>query len=88
MSSTTLPYSVSTGSAFAAFDKLQGTKNYVAWKKNMRTVLQSLRQWGVVTGAVRAPGFADKDNPTAEETTAKEAFEVRVSPLSWRFPFA
>jgi hypothetical protein len=36
------PHSVSTGSAFTAFDKLQGAKNYIPWKKNMRTVLQSL----------------------------------------------
>jgi len=64
MSSTALPYSVSTGSAFAAFDKPQGVKNDVAWKK------QSLRQLGVVTGAIRAPvaaGAADAANPTADE---------------------
>jgi len=34
-SAETLPYSVSTGSAFAALDKLQGIKNYHTWKLNI-----------------------------------------------------
>jgi hypothetical protein len=44
---------------------------------NMRTVLQSLRQWGMVTGTVQAPVPADVDAPTEDETRATEAFEVR-----------
>jgi len=40
----TLPYPVSTDSAYAAFDKLQGAKSYLSWKENMRTVLLSLWQ--------------------------------------------
>jgi hypothetical protein len=50
-----LPYSVSTGAAFTAFEMLQGTKNYATWKNNMRTVLLSLHQWGLITGTVSAP---------------------------------
>jgi hypothetical protein len=73
-----LPYSVSGGSAFAAFDKLQGAKNYATWKNNMRTVLMTLRQWDVVTGTEQAPTPADVDNPTAEETKAKKAWDVRA----------
>ena len=73
----TPPYSVSTGSAFTAFDKLQGAKNYIPWKKNMRIILQSLRQWGMITGTVKAPVPADVNAPTAEETHAIDAFEVR-----------
>jgi len=73
----TLPYSVSTGSAYTAFGKLQGAKNYISWKKNMRTVLLSLRQWGLITGTVEAPTPADSDDPMASETGAIEVFEVR-----------
>jgi len=73
----TLPYSVSTGSAYTGFEKLQGAKNYTSWKKNMRTVLLSLQQWGLITGTVEAPTPADSANPTASETRAIRAFEVR-----------
>jgi gag-polypeptide of LTR copia-type len=67
----------STGSTFTAFDKLQGAKNYIPWKENMHTVLQSFRQWRMVTGTVQAPVPADEDAPTEDETLAIEAFEVR-----------
>jgi hypothetical protein len=77
MPATTLPYSVSTGSAFAAFDKLQGAKNYISWKKDMSTVLEALQQWEVVTGAEKAPVPADASKPTEEETAAIKAFGVR-----------
>jgi len=72
-----LPYSVSTGSAYAAFDKLQGAKNYMSWKKNMRTILLSLCQWGLISGTVTTPTPADSNSPTDEETSTIEAFEVR-----------
>jgi hypothetical protein len=62
-----LPYSVSTGSGFCAFDKLQGAKNYATWKNNMRTVLMSLRQWVVVAGTVHPPTPVDVDNPTGRD---------------------
>src|SRR5882757_1032723 len=79
MSSTqeALPYSISSGSAYSAFDKLQGTKNYIAWKNRMRTVLISLRQWGVVSGSIVTPTPADNKNPTPDEVKAQEAWEVR-----------
>jgi hypothetical protein len=72
MSSTqeVLPYSVSSGSAYSAFEKLQGMKNYVTWKEPMRTMLTSLRQWDVVSGSIIAPTPKDKDNMTAEEVKA------------------
>jgi hypothetical protein len=33
--------------------------------------------WGMVTGTVQAPVASDVDAPTADETCATEAFEVR-----------
>ena len=71
-----LPYLTSSGLAFSAFEKLQGSKNYVAWKNRMRTVLIALCQWGVVTGAVVAPTPADPDNLTPDEVKAQAAWEV------------
>jgi hypothetical protein len=68
---------VSTGSAYSAFDKLQGSSNYTQWKKDMRGVLRTLRQWDVVTGAITAPVPADVNNPMAAETATSKAFEVR-----------
>ena len=70
-----LPYSVS--STFNEFNKLQGAKNYATWKGNMRILLISLRQWGVVAGTVVPSTPVDANHPTAEETKAKEAWEVR-----------
>ena len=49
----------------------------MSWKKNMRTVLLSLRQWGLISGTVTAPTPVDSNSPTDEETSAIEAFEVR-----------
>jgi hypothetical protein len=72
-----LPYSVSTGSAFGAFEKLQGTKNYVTWEDNMQAVLLSLRQWGVVAGTVVRPTPVDPAHPTPDEIKAKDAWDVR-----------
>ena len=43
----------------------------------MRTVLESLRQWDVVTGSITAPVPANVSKPTADETTAIQAFSVR-----------
>jgi len=80
-------YSVSSGSAYTAFDKLEGTKNYIAWKNNMHTILQLPCQWGLVMGTVIAPAPLDKDKPTAEGAKALEGTSGR-SLLSWRFPSA
>ena len=79
MSTTTptLPYSVSSGSAFGAFDKLQGIKNYANWKTNMHTVLLSLRQWGMVDGTIARPVPADRGNVTPDEAAAIEAWDLR-----------
>jgi hypothetical protein len=38
-----LPYTYSTGNAFAAFAKFNG-KNYFVWKGNMETQLRALGQ--------------------------------------------
>ena len=70
---STLPYPISSGSAFSAFDKLQGIKNHANWKTNMRTVLLSLRQWGMVDGTIVRPVPLDKDNITPDEVAAIEA---------------
>jgi len=76
---TTLPppYSVSTGSSFTAFEKLQGTQNYVKWHNNMVTVLMTLRQRGVVDKSITAPAPADPSNPTAAEIQGLADWEVR-----------
>jgi hypothetical protein len=58
------------------FDKLQGTKNYIAWKNRIRTVLISLRQWGVVSGSIVAPTPTGGQNKNIEEVKAQEAWEV------------
>ena len=70
---STLPYPISSGSAFSAFDKLQGIKNHANWKTNMRTVLLSLRQWGMVDGTIVRPVPLAKDNITPDEVAAIEA---------------
>ena len=75
---TTLPYSVSTGSAFSAFDKLQGIKNYAHWKMNMHTVLLALWQWGMVDGMIKRPDPVDKDNLMPDEVTAMEVWDLRA----------
>lgn len=71
-----LPYSVSIGLAITAFDKLQGIKIYCTWKMNTRTILMTLRQWGVVAGTVPAPIPAYPNAPTAAETRAIYVYEV------------
>src|SRR5882757_8923112 len=75
---TTLPYSVSTGSAFNAFDKLHGIKNYADWRDNMQTMLMSLRQWGLIAGSVTRPVPADATNITPQEVTDIDAFDLRA----------
>ena len=77
MTTTSLPYSVSTGSAFNAYDKLQGSMNYVFWRTNVRTTLITLRQWGIIDGTVVAPVPQDAANPTAAETQAADDWLVR-----------
>ena len=68
---------MSTGSAFSAFEKLQGAKNYTTWKNNMETILLSLWQWSVIAGKISAPPPpADPANPTTEEIKVHEAWEV------------
>jgi len=74
---TSLPYSVSTGSAFLAFDKLRGESNYIEWKKSMRAVLRSLRQWDVITGSTTAPTPVNPAIQTPAEQEAIRAFEER-----------
>jgi len=72
-----LPYSVSTGSSFTAFKKLQGTQNYVKWHNNMVTVLMTLQQWGVVDKSITAPAPVDPANPMAAEIQELADWEVR-----------
>jgi hypothetical protein len=74
--SSVLPYSVSTGSAFNAFEKLQGTKNYVDWRVNMETMLLSLQQWGLVDGSVKRPQPADTNNITSDEIKEIAAYDL------------
>jgi len=58
MSQEPLPYSVSSGSAYNAFKKLQGAKNYVTWKHNMQTVLPRTRRATYGRGDQGAPSVA------------------------------
>ena len=82
MSTTTptLPYSVSSGSVFSAFDKLQCIKNYANWKPNMHMVLLLLQQWGMVDGTIMWPVLVDRDNGTPNE--AALGFPGEVSCLA------
>ena len=65
-------------SLYNGFNKLQGVRNYVIWKSNMRTVLLSLRQWGMVDGLVAQPVPAVVDYAMPAEVTAMEAWDLRV----------
>src|SRR5258706_13059525 len=76
--SSTLPYSVSTGSAFNAFDKLHGIKNYPDWRDNMQTMLMSLRQWGLIDRSVTRPVPLAADNITPQEATDIAAYDLRA----------
>ena len=75
---TILPYSVSTGSAFSAFEKLHGIKSYHDWRDNMQTVLMSLRQWGLIVSTITRPAPLDVANITPQEAALIEAFELRA----------
>ena len=74
---TPLPYSVSTGSAFSAYEKLHGASNYHEWRVSTRALLHALRQWAVITGTATAPTPVDPANPTPDELAAQEAWHVR-----------
>ena len=63
-----LPYSVSTGSAYAAFDKLPRTKDYAQWEKNMRHA---------VTGAVVEPVPVEPDHTTGPNTPVRNLISVQ-----------
>ena len=75
-SSEVLPYSVSSGSAYSTFEKLQGSKNYATWKNCMHTVLITLSQWEVVTGAIVAPTPVASNKMTTEEVKENKAWIV------------
>jgi len=64
-------------SALNAFDKLQCAKNYIDWKTNMRTMLMSLRQWGMNDGSIARPVLVGADNVTADETAAMQEWDFR-----------
>ena len=67
--SSTLPYSVSTGSsAFNAFEKLPGIKNYADWVDNVQMMLLSLQQWELVDRTVACPVLNYITNVTQEAT--------------------
>ena len=72
-----LPYSVSTDSAFSAFEKLRGASNYHEWRVSTRALLHALRQWGVITGMATAPIPVDPVAPTPDESAALDAWQVR-----------
>jgi len=73
-----LPYTYSTGNAFAAFAKFNG-KNYFAWRRKMETQLRALGQWEVVNGTTTAPVPANAANPTADETRQLDAWRLRTA---------
>ena len=75
-SSKVLPYSVSSGLAYSAFEKLQGSKNYATWKNCMCTMLTTLSQWEVVTGAIVAPTPVASNKLTTEEVKENKAWIV------------
>ena len=75
-SSEVLPYSVSSGLVYSAFEKLQGSKNYATWKNCMHTMLITLSQWEVVTGAIVAPTPVASNKMTTEEVKENKAWIV------------
>ena len=75
-SSKVLPYSVSSGLAYSTFEKLQGSKNYATWKNCMHTMLITLSQWEVVTGAIVAPTPVASNKMTTEEIKENKAWIV------------
>ena len=78
--SSTLPYSVSTGSAFNAFDKLHGIKNYANWRDNMQTMLVSLRQWGLIDGVSVHKGLGARRSKTQYSCFPMEIIILNLSP--------
>lgn len=69
-------YQTSSGSAYQVFPKLRGD-NYFSWSASMESILRSLCQWQVVTGAFHPPVPADPDNPTEKELQIERAWELR-----------
>ena len=78
MTTSTLPYSISTSSAFNAFKKLQGVKNYADWKDNMHIMLLSLWQWGIVDGSIARPVPINDQAITNNKTAMMEAWDLRA----------
>ena len=75
-SSEVLPYSVSSGLAYSTFEKLHRSKNYATWKNHMHTMLITLHQQEVVTGAIIAPTPVASNKLTTEEVKEKQAWIV------------
>ena len=75
-SSKVLPYSVSSGLAYSTFEKLHRSKNYATWKNCMCTMLITLSQWEVVTGAIIAPTPVASNKLTMEEVKENKAWIV------------
>ncbi len=75
---TPLPYSQSTGSAFNAYEKLHGIKNYHDWRTNMKTMLMSLRQWVLIDGTLTRPNPVDPNAPTPQEVANITAFDLQA----------
>ena len=69
-------YEVSTGSAYQVFPKLR-RDNYFTWSASMKTVLETLNQWKIVTGEFAEPVRAILRFPTLEEIEVEEAWELR-----------
>src|SRR5258706_14038397 len=75
---TPLPYSQSTGSAFNAYKKLHGIKNYHDWRTNMKTMLMSLCQWVLIDGTLTRPNPVNPNTPTPQEVTDITAFDLQA----------
>ncbi|HUC20060.1 MAG TPA: hypothetical protein VMR98_01030, partial [Candidatus Polarisedimenticolaceae bacterium] len=73
-----MAYAYSTGNAFAAFAKFDGT-NYFVWRRKMETQLRALGQWEVVEGTITAPTIAVLGSPTPEETRNLDAWKLRAA---------
>jgi hypothetical protein len=54
--------------------KLDGTENYTAWMKQMRSTLMGMDLWRITDGQLPFPAAANPQAPTAAETEAQNVW--------------
>jgi hypothetical protein len=69
-------YTVSSGSAYQIFPKLQ-QDNYFTWWASIQMVLETINQWRVVSGELTGLVRKAQDSLTKEELECEEAWSLR-----------